>query len=136
MAGRRTKRTPKLEAAVLRALRGGATRTAAAEHVGIHRDRLWRWTVADPAFRDAVTRAEAEAEIAYTKIMRDAATADWRAAFAWLERRRHQDYGRIDRVEVTIRETAAKIAAQTGADPDWLVARAEEIAREAQASKT
>jgi hypothetical protein len=125
---RPTKLTPTVEAAILDALRRGNTRTAAFESAGVHRSKISIWLARFATFRDAVTRAEAEAEVQANGALHDAYQAgDWRAAFAWLERRRHADWGKVDRLEIEIRRTAERVAQQTGADPDWLVKRAAEI---------
>jgi hypothetical protein len=134
---RPTKLTPAVEALILEALRTGHTRTAAAEHVGVPRERLSRWMARNVTFRHAVLRAEAEAEIAAATSLREAFEAgDWRAGFAWLERRRHHDWGRIDRVEIEVRRAAERIAESyppdNRPDPDWLVRRAAEIAARAE----
>ena len=128
---RNTKRTPVLEEAILRALRAGSTRAAAAEYVGVDRTQLWRWMRDDAAFRNECLRAEAEAEIAYTGILRKAATDDWRAAFAWLERRRSEDWGRKDRINIVhiIRQMAEEQGLSTQETAEAL-AEAERYLRE------
>ena len=50
----------------------------------------------------------------------------WQAAW-WLERRRPDDYGRRDRVDVTVRQQVQKLAAQMGIDAAELIAEAEPI---------
>jgi hypothetical protein len=53
--------------------------------------------------------AEASAEVRAVVTIRQAINSnDWRAAAWWLERRRHEDWGRRDRLELltTIRELA------------------------------
>jgi hypothetical protein len=125
---RPSKLTPAVEAAILTALRGGLTRTAAAESNGVDRTQLWRWMARFATFRNAIMQAEAQAEVRATITLRQAGETDWKAALAWLERRRHADWGKVDRVEIEVKRIAARIAAQTGADPDWLVKRAVEIA--------
>lgn len=129
--GRRTKRTPQVEQTILDALRDGCTRTAASEAAGVHRAQFYTWLQTCPAFRDAVTRAEAEVEVFYTGTLRKAAEEDWRAAFSWLERRRPNDWSRVDRVEITLRQEAQRLAGQLGLDPAELVAEAERIVAEA-----
>jgi hypothetical protein len=125
---RRSKQTTETEKAILDLLRAGITRTAAAELNGVDRVTLWRWMARSATFRNAVAAAEAQAEVRATITLRQAGETDWHAALAWLERRRHADWGKVDRVEIEVKRIAARIAAQTGADPDWLVKRAVEIA--------
>lgn len=127
MAGRRSMRTPQLEEAILVALRAGSTRSAAAEYVGVSRVQLWRWMQSDATFRNAAARAEAEVEVFYTGILRKAAVDDWRAAFAWLERRRVDDWGRKDRVDVI--QTVREVAQQAGLSEEDTVAAIAEAER-------
>jgi hypothetical protein len=132
---RRSKQTTETEKAILDLLRAGITRTAAAELNGVDRVTLWRWMARSATFRNAVAAAEAQAEVRATITLRQAGETDWHAALAWLERRRHADWGKVDRVEIEIKRAAARIAAQTGADPDWLVKRAAEIAENETGSR-
>jgi hypothetical protein len=120
--------TPTVEKAILDALAVGATRTAAFEAAGVARSKISVWMARFGTFRDAVIRAEAQAELRATITVRQAYDGgDWRAAFAWLERRRHAEWGKVDRLEIEIKRAAERVAAATGADPDWLVKRAAEI---------
>lgn len=90
---------------------------------------LYRWIEADDTFRDEVQKAEQQAEAAYTYSVQAAVPKNWQAAAWWLERRRHESYGRRDRVELTVdmKGLAARIAAEDGLDPDALLAEAERI---------
>ena len=109
--GRPTKLTPEVKNLILEALRGGNTRAASAEHAGIPRETMSRWMDRFVTFRHEVIRAEAEAEVKAVTTLREAYEAgDWRAAFAWLERRRHEDWGRQDRLEIirSVREMATR----------------------------
>jgi hypothetical protein len=126
---RPTKLTEATERAILTALRAGMTRTAAFEAAGVERTQISRWMRRFATFRNAVLEAEANAEIQTTIVIRQAIErGDWRAALAWLERRRRDDWGRVDRIELEIKRAAERVAERTGADPDWLVKRAAEIA--------
>jgi len=124
---RPTKLTAATEKAILDALRAGITRTAAAESNGVDRTQLWRWMARFATFRNAVMQAEAQAEVRATITLRQAGESDWRAALAWLEKRRRDEWGKVDRVEIEIRRAAERMAAQSGADPEWLIKRAAEI---------
>ena len=122
---------PRLEAC-LNALRAGNTRTASATFAGISRMTLYRWLEADETFRDAVEKAEADAEVRYaSQVARAATDGTWQAAAWWLERRRHADYGRRDRVDMTmdVRREAERIAADLGLDADAVMAEAEAVLR-------
>jgi hypothetical protein len=61
------------------------------------------------------------------QIAKAANDGTWQAAAWWLERRRPDDYSRRDRVDVTVRQEAQKLAAQMGIDAAELIAEAERI---------
>lgn len=127
-AGRPSSMTTQRAEAALEALRLGCTREAAAGVAGVHRATFYRW-LDDRTFRDEVEKAEQQAEAAYTYSVQAAVPKNWQAAAWWLERRRHESYGRRDRVElaIDIKGLAAKVAAEDGLDPDALLAEAERI---------
>lgn len=114
--------------AALFALEMGCTRDAAAGAAGVSRTTFYRW-LDDGTFRDAVERAEHKAEAAYTLAVQQAVPKNWQAAAWWLERRRHESYGRRDRVDMAIdlKGLAEKVANADGLDPDELLAEAERI---------
>ena len=61
-----------------------------------------RKTAAFAQFAKAIKEAEAEAEVQYVKVIKNAAASgNWQAAAWWLERRKAADYRRVDRVEAT-----------------------------------
>ncbi len=98
--GRKTKRTPSVEGALFLALREGCTRRAACAAAGISHDTLYAWINEFPDFSDAVTRAEYQAEVGFTRVIQKAATeGDWKAAESWLKRRRKDDWS--ERTETT-----------------------------------
>jgi hypothetical protein len=131
---RPTKITPEIEAAIVEALTAGASRRDAAEYAGISVRTLERAMRRNVGFVASVTRAEARCAVRASYVIRQAFEGgDWHAALVWLERRRPAEWARRDHVEIEIRRVAEQVAQQTGADPDWLVRRAAEIA--ASASK-
>jgi hypothetical protein len=109
------------------ALTAGVTRKVAAQYAGVDPTTLCRWLKRYADFAAQVTLVEAQAEVSAVATIRAAAKSDWRAAAWWLERRR-DDWNKVDRLEVEIRDAAEKVAAVTGADAGWLVKRAGEIA--------
>jgi hypothetical protein len=127
---RPTKRTPEREQRLLDAVRAGNTRRASAAYAGVSEDSLERWQQRYAGFADALTRAEAEAEVRNVAIVQQAARDDWRAAAWWLERRRPEEYARRDRLEVSIRQQAERIANGEGLDATQLIIEAERIARD------
>lgn len=120
--------TKRSEAAI-EAIRMGCTREAAAGVAGVTRMTLYRWIESDDTFRDEVLKAEQQAEAAYTYAVQQAVPKNWQAAAWWLERRRHQSYGRRDRVEMTVdlRALAERVAAEDGLDPSEVMAEAERV---------
>lgn len=132
MAGRPTKHTPETIKRIVDALTAGCTRKAAGQYAGIDESTFCAWLRRFPDFRSSVTLAEASCEVASVAIIRQAAATDWKASAWWLERRRHADWGKVDRLEIEIKEAAARVAATTGADAEWLIRRAGEIAAAAE----
>lgn len=128
MAGRPSKRTPEREARLLEALRAGNTRKDASLYAGIEQHTFQNWMLRYSHFSQAVEKAEADAVVRnVAQIAKAAQTGTWQAAAWWLERRRPDDYGRRDRVEVTLRQQAEKLAADLGLNVDELLAEAESI---------
>jgi hypothetical protein len=117
--------------AILNALRTGCTRRAAAAVGGIHHSTLYEWMDHDPTLADTIERAEGEAEATFTAIVAKAAITSWQASAWWLERRKHQDFARREKVEMSIdlRKEAERLAAESGLDPDAVLAEAEAIMR-------
>ena len=97
MMGRRAKRSPERETAILNALRVGNTRRASAAAAGISHETFYQW-MNDLTFSDAVVKAEADAELRFLGQVATAAKVSWQAAAWWLERRKHEDYRRMDGV--------------------------------------
>jgi len=120
--------------AILAALQAGSTRTAAALASGVHPTTLQRWARSETV-RMAIEKAEAEAEVrCVATIARAMTKGSWQAATWWLERRRAQDWDKVDRVEVTVRQQAERLAGELGLDAGELIAEAERIVAAARAS--
>ena len=88
----------------------GMTRRAACGMAGLDDATLWRWCEdADWVVR-SVQKAEAEAEVRATATLVRAATGgDWRAAVAWLQARRRQDWSPTASVDVNMGSTGGVI---------------------------
>lgn len=99
--GRNTKRTTNRVDLLMRGLRAGDTRNCARALAGISKQTFYNW-LADPTFLDAVEKAEAVAERRFRRIVAKSAIKDkqWTSAAWWLERRRREDYARIDGLRV------------------------------------
>lgn len=130
---RPSKYTPETVKKILDALAAGNTRKASAQYAGVGENTLGDWLRRYRDFRDAALQAEGQAEVSHVaNIMQAARSGSVMASMFWLERRRFSDWGKIDRLEVTVRAAAEAIAGQTGADADWLIRRAGEIAAAAR----
>lgn len=98
--GRITKLNPKTQKKICDALRAGNTRTASAAYAGIGMTTFHVWmdkgrrakSGIHRDFRDAVEKAEADAEVRHVAIITKASEKSWQAAAWWLERRRHKDW--------------------------------------------
>ncbi len=128
---RPSKYTPEIEAAILRALEVGNTRTDASLGVGIDRNTFTNWCQRYPAFLSAVEKAEALARQRFVgQIALAAKNGSWQAA-AWnLERRDHENWGRRDRVDMSL-EVRKAIESLTSdpAEIEAAVAEAERLVR-------
>lgn len=119
---RPSKRTPERQTAILNSLRVGNTRRAAAAAAEIDHATFYRWLDDDATLRDAVEKAEADAEQRFLgNIAKAAAEGTWQAAAWWLERRRPEEYRKREGVELTGRdggpiETADVTGTLTDAD--------------------
>ena len=115
---------------LLNALRIGNTRTAACAHADISRETFYRW-LDDVTFRDAVEKAEGEAEGRFLARVAQAAGTTWQAAAWWLERRRAEHYGQRQRVDMTveIRDEVERIAPERSLDPAAVMAELRKICR-------
>lgn len=120
--GRPTKATPERIEAICHLLAKGNTRTTAAAMCDVARGTLWRWMAEDETFRDAVEKAESDAQKTLLhRILMSAETGmtvtrqngdtveypgQWTAAAWILERRWPELYGRRDtnKVELTGRD--------------------------------
>lgn len=126
------KRTDATRDLILQALRAGNTRQASASYAQIHIDTFHDWLKRFPNFAEGVKKAEADAEVRHVaNIAKASADGNWTASAWWLERRRHEDWGRKDRVEIlaTVRDMA-KAAGLNDEETAAAVAEAERYLKE------
>jgi hypothetical protein len=98
----KSKISPERIQAITQALRAGNTRRAAASYGEIDHSTMYRWMDEDATFRDAVEKAEADAEVRFVAQVASAATnGTWQAAAWWLERRRQQEWKKTDGLELS-----------------------------------
>ncbi len=80
--------------AILDALKMGNTRRASAAYAGIATSTFYLWMKENRTFSDAVTHAEAIAEVGHVGVLaKSAISGDWRASLEWLKRRRRIEWG-------------------------------------------
>lgn len=129
--GRHPKRSPERETAILNALRVGNTRRASASAGDISHETFYTW-LEDLTFLDAVKKAENEAEQRFLGQVAQAAKTNWQAAAWWLERRKHEDFSRREKVDMTLdaKKDAERVAAGLGLDAEAVLAEAERIVKE------
>ena len=126
---RPSKYTPDVVGRIVQALELGATYEHAAAYGGVHYDTFHAWRREFSEFSEAIKAAEARAAVGWLdKIERAASEGNWQAAAWKLERRYPEAWGRREKVELSTRRAAERIAAEQGLDPDELIRQAERIA--------
>jgi hypothetical protein len=102
------KYTPERVKRIIEALSAGNTRGASAAYGGIDHDTLNNWIKRHSEFSDAVKEAESKAEVSHVaNIAKASRDGVWTASAWWLERRRHNEWGKIERMEHTGRDGGA-----------------------------
>jgi hypothetical protein len=125
---RPTKYTTERVAKIVEALQGGNTRAAASAFGGVDQATFDRWMLRYAHFAEAVREAEAQAELAHVATIKHASdSGDWRAALAWLERRRNRDWGKREKLEII--ESVREMARSEGWDHDEEAAAIAEVER-------
>ena len=129
MAGRPTTMTPGAQENILRALRAGNTETAAVAFAQVGYETYRRFKTRNGDFRAAIEKAQADAQVQMVTRVVQAAAETWTAAAWWLERRHPADWGRVDRLELTLKQQAAEIAAALGLPTEEKTAAVREVER-------
>ncbi len=102
MVNANSKKSDARVAVLINALSAGNTRRTAASYAGVSHETFYRWLGSDVTFRDAVEKAEADAEArAVAIVIRAAQGGTWQAAAWWLERRRQDTYALHTKVELS-----------------------------------
>lgn len=132
------KLSPDIQQRIVQAISTGNTRRTAAAYAGIGERTLYTWLARKSGqyeqFRQAIQKAEADAEVANVTLIRQAATGGtWQAAAWWLERMRPNDFGRKDRVKLEVDQAAVAqitdVINRIVTDPDTLDALRAEFSR-------
>lgn len=104
---RRTKLTPETKEDIVKALRAGNSRRDSALYAGISEQTFYSWMSrgrdGEPLyveFLEAVEKAEAQSVVRNVAIIQRAAEETWQAAAWWLERKRPDDWGRRQRMDI------------------------------------
>jgi hypothetical protein len=103
------KYTPETVERICQFLKAGNTRKTSAIASGIGETTFYEWMNDKPEFSESIKRAEEEAVARNVAIINKAAQDTWQAAAWWLERRRRDEFGKNDRVEVnaTVKDVTA-----------------------------
>lgn len=99
--GRPSKYTAEVVERICYSLSQGNTRTTAAICAGISKETFYQYLNEFPDFSDAIKRAEEQAVEHYVNVIHTASTQTWQAAAWYLERRRKEDFGKQDKVDIT-----------------------------------
>ena len=104
---RRTKLTPEVQQSIVRTLRLGNSRKDSALYAGVSESTFYSWMDrgrrGEPLyveFLETVQKAESTACIKNVAVIQKAAQVTWQAAAWWLERKRPDDWGRKQRVDI------------------------------------
>lgn len=131
---RPTKYTPATVKKITDALAAGNTRKASCLYAGIDQKTFETWVKRYSDFSEAVENAESRAEVGHVaNIAQAARKGNWTASAWWLERRRHEDWGRKDKLEII--NTVRELARSAGADEDAAVAEAEAFLKEMRGAR-
>jgi transposase len=105
--GRPTKLTPQVQERIVGLIAAGSYAEPAARAAGISASTFYSWMERGQLeedgifreFREAIKRAEAEAEISAVKVVTSAMPRSWQAAMTFLERKHPDRWGRRSRAE-------------------------------------
>jgi hypothetical protein len=99
---RPTKYTEEKAAAICKDIERGNTLRVSTTVNGVPESTFNDWRNRYPEFSEAVKVAEARAEQLHVgNIVREATAGEWTASAWWLERRRHDDWRKVERQEIT-----------------------------------
>lgn len=95
------KYSPEMTRRICDFLKAGNTQKTSAIASGISEETFYTWMKQKPEFSESIKRAEEEAVARNVAIINKAASDHWTAAAWWLERRRRDDFGKNEKVDIT-----------------------------------
>jgi transposase len=126
---RPSKYTLETVAKIVQAIEQGASFEVAAAYASISYQTFNVWRKQFPEFSESIKGAEAQAEVTWLeRIEAAAANGTWQAAAWKLERRYPDRWGRKERLELSTRREAERLAEELGLNADELIRVAEQIA--------
>ena len=118
---RRTKLTPDTKEDIVNALRAGNSRRDSALYAGVSETTFYSWMSrgreGEPLyaeFLEAVEKAEAQSVVRNVAIIQRAAEETWQAAAWWLERKRPDDWGRRQRMDIGTNKEELEVIVKIG----------------------
>ena len=97
-----SKYRPEVVEKILDRVRAGVPRKYAWAAAGISHETFYNWIEKYVDFVEALTKAEADAVARNAALVERHALKDWKAASWWLERRAPEEFGRQEKIEVTM----------------------------------
>jgi hypothetical protein len=130
--GKRRELTPDVIQQICAGIEAGNTRECACAAAGVSVQWFYDQAAKNGEFGAAIKKADALAEQHHVQVIQTSARrGNWLASAWWLERRRPQSWGRVDRMEITVRQQAAAVAAELGLTVNEVLAEADRIVRAA-----
>jgi hypothetical protein len=118
---RRTKLTERTKDDIVKALKAGNSRRDSALYAGISEQTFYSWMSrgrdGEPLyaeFLEAVEKAEAQSVVRNVAIIQRAAEETWQAAAWWLERKRPDDWGPRQRMDIGADQDALEVIVKIG----------------------
>lgn len=118
---RRTKLTDRTKEDIVKALKAGNSRRDSALYAGISEATFYSWMArgreGEPLyaeFLEAVEKAEAQSVVRNVAIIQRAAEETWQAAAWWLERKRPDDWGRRQRMDIGTNKEELEVVVKIG----------------------
>lgn len=120
--------SPDDAAAYFAAIKTGCPLTTSADLAGFCYDTILAARRRFPWFSGLEKKARAEAIQERVKRIKAAGRkGNWMADAWWLERQLPQEFGKVDRVEITLKDEAKRIAQEYGLSEEEVLAEAERI---------